>query len=112
VPVTYSADRQRLVSGNLKLNATIRLPHNWDTRVASVYLAPDLLPQGRIESRYSLDVGARKAVQNGRGEIAVNATDLLNTMQLRRTINGATFNLVSTDYLETQVVRVGYSWKY
>jgi len=112
VPVTYSADRQRLVSGNVKLNATIRMPHNWDTRVSSVYLAPDLLPQGRIESRYSLDVGARKAVQNGRGEIAVNATDLLNTMQLRRTINGATFNLVSTDYLETQVVRVGYSWKY
>jgi len=112
VPVTYSADRQRLVSGNVKLNAAIRLPHNVDTRVSSVYLAPDLLPQGRIGSRYSLDVGVRKAVQNGRGEVAVNATDVLNTMQLRRTIRGATFRLVSTDYLETQVVRVGYSWKY
>ncbi len=112
VPVTFSADRQRLVSGNVKLNAAIRLPHDLDTRISSVYLAPDLLPQGRIESRYSLDVGVRKAVQSGRGEITVNATDVFNTMQLRRTIRGANFQLVSTDYLETQVVRVGYSWKY
>jgi len=112
VPVTYSSERQRLISGNVKLNAAVRLPGNWDTRVASVYLAPDLLPQGRIESRYSLDVGVRKAIQNGKGEIAINATDLLNTMQIRRTIRGSDFRLVSTDYLETQVIRVGYSRKY
>jgi hypothetical protein len=76
-----------------------------------VYLAPDLLPQGRLDSRYSLDVGAKKSVRQGRGEIVVNATDLLNTMQLRRTIRGTDFRVVSTDYLETQVVRVGYHWK-
>ena len=77
-----------------------------------MYLAPDLLPQGRIESRYSLDVGLKKSVQQDRGEIVVNATDLLNTMQLRRTIRGTDFHVVSTDYLETQVVRVGYQWKF
>jgi hypothetical protein len=77
-----------------------------------VYLAPDLLPQGRIESRYSLDVGTKKSIQQGRGEIVVNATDLLNTMQLRRAIRGSDFRMVSTDYLETQVVRVGYNWKF
>ena len=42
----------------------------------------------------------------------MNATDLLNTMQLRRTIRGSDFHVVSTDYLETQVVRVGYNWKF
>jgi hypothetical protein len=77
-----------------------------------VYLAPDLLPQGRIESRYSLDVGMKKSVQQGRGEIVVNATDLLNTMQAERTLRGTNFRMVSTDYLETQVVRVGYNWKF
>jgi hypothetical protein len=51
-------------------------------------------------------------VRQGRGEIVVNATDLLNTMQLRRTIRGTDFRMVSTDYLETQVVRVGYNWKF
>ncbi len=112
VPVTYSATRQQLVSGNLKLNTAIRFSANMDARVSSVYLAPDLLPQGRIDSRFSLDAGFRRSVQGGRGEIVANATDLLNTMQIRRTIRGTDFRLVSTDYLETQVVRVGYTWKF
>ncbi|QJR37195.1 TonB-dependent receptor domain-containing protein [Gemmatimonas groenlandica] len=112
VPVLYAAERQTLTSGNGKLNATIKLPHDWQTQISQVYLAPDLLPQGRIGSRYSLDLGMKKSVQQGRGEIVVNATDLLNTMQAERTIRGTNFRLVSTDYLETQVVRVGYSWKF
>jgi hypothetical protein len=33
-------------------------------------------------------------------------------MQLQRTIRGSDFRMVSTDYLETQVVRVGYNWKF
>ena len=57
-------------------------------------------------------MGLKKTVQRGRGEIVVNATDLLNTMQIRRTIRGTDFRLESTDYLETQVVRVGYGWKF
>ncbi|WP_309672556.1 TonB-dependent receptor [Gemmatimonas sp.] len=112
VPVSYAAARQTLTSGNGKLNAVIKLPHDWQTQISQVYLAPDLLPQGRIGSRYSLDLGMKKSVQQGRGEIVVNATDLLNTMQAERTIRGTNFRLVSTDYLETQVVRVGYNWKF
>jgi outer membrane receptor protein involved in Fe transport len=112
VPVTYSAERQRLVSGNVKVNASFLGPTGWDTRITSIYLAPDLLPQGRIGSRYSLDLGVRKSIQRGKGEVIANATDLLNTMQLRRTIRGTDFRLVSTDYLETQVVRIGYTRKF
>ncbi len=112
VPVPYSATQQQLTSGNLKLITSLRLPRGWDGQVSSVYLAPDLLPQGRIDSRYSLDVGVKKSVQRGKGELVLNATDLLNTMQLRRTIRGADFRFISTDYLETQVVRAGYSWKF
>jgi len=112
VPIRFTAVRQALTSGTAKVNAVTRLPGAWQTQVSAVYLAPDLLPQGRIESRFSLDVGMKKSVQQGKGELVVNATDLLNTMQLRRTIQGTDFRLVSTDYLETQVVRVGYNRKF
>ncbi len=112
VPVRYSAAREQLTSGNVKLNAVMTLPRGWQTQVSNVFLAPDLLPQGRIGSRFSLDVGLKKSVQNGRGELVVNATDLLNTNQAQRTIRGTDFTVVSTDFLETQVVRVGYNWKF
>lgn len=112
VPVTYTAARTSLLSGNFKVNANLLLPGRMDARVSSVYLAPDLFPQGRIGARYSLDVGLRKTVQQGRGELVLNATDLLNTNQVRRTLTGTDFRYVSTDYLETQVVRIGYTWKF
>jgi outer membrane receptor protein involved in Fe transport len=112
VPTTFSAPRERLTSGNVKVNATMTLPRDWQLQLSHVYLAPDLFPQGRLGSRSALDVGAKKLVRGGRGEITVNATDLLNTNQAERTIRGTDFRMVSTDYLETQVVRVGYSWKY
>jgi Outer membrane protein beta-barrel family len=112
VPVQYSSLRQVLTSGNVKLNAVIKAPRDWQMQWSGIYLAPDLLPQGRVEERYSLDIGLKKNVQQGRGEIVVNATDILNTNQARRTIRGTDFQLVSTDYLETQVVRVGYNWKF
>lgn len=112
VPVTFTANRESLISGNFKVNANLLLPGQVDARVSSIYLAPDLFPQGRIGARYALDIGLRKNVQQGRGEIVVNATDLLNTNQVRRTLTGADFRYVSTDYLETQVVRLGYTWKF
>jgi outer membrane receptor protein involved in Fe transport len=112
VPVRYAAARQELTSGNAKLSAAIRWPSDWQMQISNVYLAPDLLPQGRIESRFGLDVGAKRSIQRGKGEIVVNATDLLNTMQPRRTIRGTDFRFVSTDYFETQVVRVGYNRKF
>ncbi|MEO7362758.1 MAG: TonB-dependent receptor [Gemmatimonadaceae bacterium] len=112
VPVEYSSGQQQLTSGNVKLSASLKFPRDWQAQLSNIFLAPDLLPQGRIESRYSLDVGIKKSVQRGRGEIVVNATDLLNTMQARRTIRGTDFRLTSTDYLETQVIRAGYNWKF
>jgi outer membrane receptor protein involved in Fe transport len=112
VPIPYAIARQALTSGTVKLNTVLDLPFGVQSQVSNVYLAPDLLPQGRIGSRYSLDIGVKKSLQRGRGEFVLNATDLLNTNQVRRTIRGTDFNLVSTDYLETQVIRAGYSWKF
>ncbi len=112
VPVRYSAAQEQLTSGSVKVNAMVNFPHEWQTQFSNVYLAPDLLPQGRIGARFSLDIGIKKSVQQGKGEIVVNATDLLNTMQAERTIRGTDFRLVSTDYLETQVIRVGYNRKF
>lgn len=112
VPTTYYGEKQQLVSGNFKLNAAIKAPKNWEAQISSIWLAPDLLPQGRIGSRYSLDVGMKKIIQKGRGELVLNATDLLNSMQIRKSIQGTDFRLESTDYYETQVIRLGYNWKF
>ena len=111
-PNIFSADKQTAISGNVKLNNTFRFSDGWDAQLTAVYLAPDIIPQGKILSRFSVDAGVKKSVQNGKGEIFFNATDLLNTMVIKKQIQGIGFYYTSDDYYETQVMRLGYSYKF
>jgi len=88
------------------------LPKNQEAQLTAIYLARDLIPQGKISSRFSLDLGVKKTLPQNKGELFLNAIDLLNTMVIKREIQGAGFGYTSTDYYETQVVRVGYSYKF
>jgi outer membrane receptor protein involved in Fe transport len=112
VAATFSAERQEIVSGNVKFNGLFHLPRRFEVQITAVYQAPDIIPQGRTGTRFSLDAGVKKTVRNGRGEIFVNATDLLNTMKVKKEIQGDGFTYISTDYYETQVVRLGYTYKF
>jgi len=112
VPNTFSADKQEIISGNIKLNNTFHLPKNFDAQLTAIYLAPDIIPQGKIAQRFSLDLGIKKSLQKGKGELFLNATDILNTMIIKKEIQGQGFKYISTDYYETQVIRLGYNCKF
>jgi len=106
VPNTFSADKQEIISGNIKLNNTFHLPKNFDAQLTAIYLAPDIIPQGKIAQRFSLDFGIKRSLQKGKGELFLNATDVLNTMTIKKEIQGQSFKYISTDYYETQVIRL------
>ena len=111
-PTIYTSKKQTLTSGNVKFNALLHLPKGYESQISAVYLAPDIIPQGKTGSRYGVDIGFKKSIQKGKGELVLNATDIFNTMQIVKTINGSDFTLNSTDYYETQVVRLGYGLKF
>ncbi|MBC8054602.1 MAG: TonB-dependent receptor [Sphingobacteriaceae bacterium] len=112
VPVLFTAEDDQLTSGNWKVNGLFHLPNLLEIQLSSIYLAPDIIPQGKIGSRYSLDLGFKKQIQKGKGELFLNATDLLNTMNVNKELRGNGFQLITTDYYETQVIRLGYSYKF
>ena len=109
---TFSAEKQDIFSGNIKWNNTLHVSKKVDAQVTAIYLAPDIIPQGKIASRFSIDFGIKKSVQNGKGEFFLNATDLFNTLVIKKQIQGQDFNYSSTDYYETQVIRLGYNYKF
>ncbi len=109
---TFTATAQEIYSGNIKLNTNIKFANNTEAQVTAIYLAPDIIPQGTIASRFSLDFGAKKSIQKNKGELMISATDLLNTMVIKKKINGTNFSYTSKDYFETQVIRFGYSYKF
>ena len=112
VPTVYQIPYQSIVSGNAKFNGQFKLKGKTDIQLAMVYLAPDIIPQGKIGARFSTDLGIKKQIQKGNGEIFLNANDIFNTLKIKKDITGNGFRLNSTDFYETQIFRVGYSYKF
>lgn len=113
-PVTtiYTIEKESLVSWNTKLNGKFKLPKQAEIQLSTLYFAPDIIPQGKIGSRFSIDMGVKKQIQKGKGELFLNGSDVLNTLRIKRQIKGNGFQLNSVDYYETQVFRLGYSYKF
>lgn len=111
-PTVFSSEKQDMFSGNVKLNNTFQLTKNFTGQLTAAYLAPDIIPQGRIDSRFSMDLGLKQLIQKGKGEVFINATDLFNTLVIKKDIQGNGFKYTSKDYYETQVIRFGYSYKF
>jgi hypothetical protein len=109
---TFTSAAQEIFSGSMKMNNTFHFKHKLDAQLTAVYLAPDIIPQGKIKARFSLDLGIKKEIQKGKGELFVNATDLLNTMVIKKVITGNGFVYTSNDFYETQVFRLGYGYKF
>ncbi|WP_316817192.1 TonB-dependent receptor domain-containing protein [Pedobacter nyackensis] len=112
VPTVYTMPEESVTSWNTKFNGMFKMPKNTTFQISAVYLAPDIIPQGKISSRFSVDMGAKKQIQKGKGELFLNGTDLFNTLRPQKEIIGNGFKLISTDYFETQVFRLGYSYKF
>jgi outer membrane receptor protein involved in Fe transport len=109
---TFHAAKQTMLSGSIRLNGMFQLSKTFVFQLSGTYLAPDAIPQGKTYSRYALDTGLKKSIQRDKGELFVNASDLTNTSRLKKRINGDGFRYVSTDYYETQVIRLGYNYKF
>ncbi|MDD2474764.1 MAG: TonB-dependent receptor [Dysgonamonadaceae bacterium] len=110
--VPYTGQEQTIVSGNAKINLIANFLKDTEVQITGTYLAPDIIPQGKILARYSIDAGLTKKIQNGKGELFINASDIFNTLVMRYEIDGANFKLNSDDYYETQVIRVGYQYRF
>ena len=108
----FTAERQQMFSGSIKLNGQFHLSGKTDAQISCVYIAPDVVPQGKTYARFSVDLGVKKAIQDGKGELFINATDLANTMRVKKQVTGSGFRYISSDYYETQVIRIGYNYKF
>ena len=112
VPVTFVGERQQIIAGNIKWNNAFNFKDGYSSQLTAIYLAPDIIPQGSIDSRFSVDFGIKKSIMKGKGEIYLNATDILNTLAIKKEIRGNGFTYSSSDFYETQVIRFGYSYKF
>ncbi len=110
--MTYSVDGSATDTWNLKANTSFDLDCGLSAQVSFIYNAPDITPVSSLSDHYSLNLGVSYPVIKGAGEIYLNATDLLNTDKTTETIYSEGLKMVRTDYLETQVITLGFKYKF
>lgn len=95
-----------------KLNNQFELPNKLQLQLTFIYYAPKNIPQGREYGRSSLDLGVKKGIWNDRGEITFSFTDIMNRFGIKQEIRGDGFTALYENFYETQVLRLGMTYKF
>lgn len=59
VKIFFFADQQKITSGTLKLNNAFHFTKKLEAQLTVNYIAPVIIPQGRRESMFLLDIGLK-----------------------------------------------------
>lgn len=109
---TFNVAKRTDNTWDFKIINTFSLPYDLQGQLTGLYFAPKNIPQGRQLSRSSIDIGMKKNLWQGKGELSFAFTDIFNKFGLRQKINGNGFAVDYENYYETQVVRVGLKYKF
>lgn len=95
-----------------KINNQFDLPKEFKIQLTGVYYAAKNIPQGNQLARSSVDVGMKKAVLKGNGEISFSFSDIFNNFGIRQEFKGEGFTALYENYYETQVARLGFKYRF
>ena len=112
VESVFAAAREDIFSGNIKFNLLLHLSKQLDAQLLLFTRHPILFRRVKPSHVFLLMPVSKRLFNPERVKLFVNATDIGNTLQLRREVKGDGFRYIATDYYETQVFRVGYSYKF
>ena len=111
-PHTFEVAAISETTWDFKLINTLNLPKDFQVQITGLYFAPKNIPQGRLLARSSVDIGLKKKIWQGKGELTFAATDLFNQFGIRQEINGDGFTAEYENFYETQTIRVGLRYKF
>ncbi|HCW65314.1 MAG TPA: TonB-dependent receptor, partial [Leeuwenhoekiella sp.] len=108
----FFVEQSRDLAGDFKITNTVQLPIQMEAQLTGLYYSKKNIPQGEQLARYSVDFGFKKSILEKRGELTLSATDIFNRFGLRQRLTGEGFTAVYENYYETQVVRIGFNYKF
>ncbi len=108
----FSIDAAEDKTWDMKINNQVDLESGWHFQLTGIYYAPKYIPQGKQLARSSIDLGVKKGILKGKGEITFSFSDIFNHFGIRQEINGDGFHAFYENYYETQVARLGFKYKF
>lgn len=108
----FTIDASSDITWDAKLNNNFNLKNDWEIQLTGVYYAPKNIPQGKQLARSSVDLGIKKAILQGNGEITFSLSDIFNNFGIRQEFDGDGFTALYENYYETQVARIGFKYRF
>ncbi len=100
------------VSADLKLNNQFTLPWEMQLQLTGLYYTPKNIPQGKQMARSSVDLGLKKKLFTGKGEMTLSFSDIFNDFGIKQEITGDGFTAVYENFYETQIISLGLKYKF
>jgi len=99
-------------SADIKLNNQFTLPNDLQIQLTALYYTPKSIPQGKQMARSSVDLGLKKNIIGGKGEVTFSFSDIFNDFGIKQEIDGEGFTAVYENFYETQIFNLGLKYKF
>lgn len=109
---SFSINKTSENSSDIKLINQWNFPTGTQMQVSVLYYTPKNIPQGKQYARSSIDAGIKQILLKGNGELTLSFTDIFNTFGIKQKINGEGFSLDYENFYETQILRMGFKYKF
>lgn len=100
------------VTAMISSDNTIILPQGYKIQVTAAYNSPMALGVLRYQDRFTMGLGASKTVLQGKGTIALNVSDLLNTADWKYTVSSFGVQSVNYSKSETRFVKATFTYRF
>ena len=94
-----------------RLNSNIKLWKSVDAQVSGRYRSPEIVPQGTINMKPSLDVSLRQKLFAGNATLALGCRDVFDTQGFEVRGNAATFSQVGGFKRQTRVATINFTYR-
>lgn len=109
---TYSIAATEDNTWDTKINNQFTVSDKTEIQLNYLYFAPKNIPQGTQSARSSFDIGLRHVIMTGKGELTFSFSDIFNRFGLQQEVAEAGFTAIYQNFYETQIVRLGFKYKF
>lgn len=108
----FSIEKSKEIAGDFKITNSFTLPWATEAQITGLWYSQRNIPQGEELARSSVDLGFKKSFWDKKGEITFSASDIFNQFGLRQRIFGKNFIAEYQNFYETQILRLGFRYKF
>lgn len=94
-----------------KVTTELELPKDFTVQVTGVYNSKRNIPQGEELARSSIDFGLKKSLWNKKAELTLSASDIFNKFGIQQRLANEGVTVLYQNFFETQIFRLGFSYK-